>query len=429
MKRTMTYVALGIAVITAMALQGPPALAQSGRIDAETARLAIERTDMVIGEAREIVDQTRSGKARLVLEKAERLQERAKSTAGLAAYGMAVQLTNEARTEARQAIALARRDAQVEERYRRLSEETAERLVRTRSRIAETGVRDDHLRHLMEEARDLLEKGRLNHQQLRGELALRLTENAGRLAVQAEERFRRMRSLKETCERRIALSERLLERSRERIEGAGDSAAGDRLRVAERNLVRARAMLSDGKYEACRATIENTERMLRMIARTAPSGDGGAERLVAETRRLMERAEEMLGAGNGAPEQAYLLLERARTMLMLSGEALQGGDDAEAARLSEEARRLLRRAVETGSSRITPERAAERIREASEIGEAVRLSLDECRAEGARNLYERGLRHIEQARERLDGGDPEGAAAQARIARNLMNRIRELCAH
>jgi len=428
MRRTIRYTMI-LAAMLAAVLPAVSARAQGSRIDAETARLAIERTDMVITQAKEVVEESRSVKARTVLEHAVQLQDKAKNSAGMTYYGMAVQFTNEARTEAQHAIALARQDAQIEERFRRMAEETAERLIRIRAQMAESGVRDEHLQHLMEEARDLLDKARLNHQQLRGELALQLTENASRLALRAEERFRRMRSLKETCERRLALAEQLMDRARERIEGSGDEQEASRLRIAEQNLVRARTMLSEGNYEACRATIENTERMLRMLSRNlSAGGNGESERMVAEARRLMERAEEMLGAGSGAPDEAYALLERAREMLRRAGEALEGGNDQEAKRLAEEARRMLRRAIEQGNDEITPEQARARIRDAEELGEMVRLALQDCRAEGATDLYERAVRHIEQARLRLDEKDPEGAAAQARIARNLMNRIREICA-
>jgi flagellin-specific chaperone FliS len=193
-------------------------------------------------------------------------------------------------------------------------------------------------------------------------------------------------------------------------------------------MTRARAMLSEGNYEACRATIESTERILRMLARsTSAEGDGEAERMVAEARRLMERAEEMIGAQGDAPDEAHVLLERARELLARAGEALKAGNDEEAKRLADEARRILRLAVEQASPEITPEQVKAWIRGAEELGEAVRLALDGCRAEGAGNLYDRALRHLEQARSSLDGEDLEGAAAQARIAHNLMNRIREIC--
>ena len=63
----------------------------------------------------------------------------------------------------------------------------------------------------------------------------------------------------------------------------------------------------------------------------------------------------------------------------------------------------------------------------AELGETVRATLERCEAEGARNLYERANEHIVRARENLDRGLRDRAVAEARIARNLFNRVREIC--
>ena len=52
----------------------------------------------------------------------------------------------------------------------------------------------------------------------------------------------------------------------------------------------------------------------------------------------------------------------------------------------------------------------------------------DCRAEGIRELYQRAGEHLLQARRNLEKGKREEAVAEARIARNLFDRIREICA-
>jgi len=397
--------------------------------DPEKIRVAIERTDEVIAAAREIVQDTRSQKARTVLEYSMQLQNRAKNSAGMNNNAMAYKLTIQSRNEAWHSINLARTDARKDELTRRLAEQTTEKLIMLRSRIAETGVRDERILRLMIESQSLLEKSKINHQQLRGEMALKLAENSFRLADQAEKRFRRSLNLMEVCQRRLTLLERLSERAYAHIEGSGDERAAAQLYRADEQLARARETFAGGRYDACRVNLEKTERILRsMMRNTSRKRTGNPENMMAEAKRLQQRAEEMIGAHEGAPENAYMLLEQSRRMLDRAEAELAEGNSEEALRLMEEGRRMLRNAVQEARSNVPPEQAADEIDRAAELGQRVRATLEQCEAEGARNLYERANEHMVRAKENLDKGQQERAVAEARIARNLFNRIREICA-
>ncbi len=429
MNRKTAYMMIA-ALLIAVCLPSGSAYAQSSsRDDRETVREAIERTNEVIASAREIVQDTRSRKARTALEYSMKLQNKAENSFDAAYFSLAYKLTTQARSEAWHAINLARTDARQEERLKRLAEYTTEKLVMLRARIAETGVRDERTLRLMNESRSLLEKARINHQQLRGELALKLAETSFRLANQAEERFRRSLNLMEMCRRRLALLERLSERAYAHFEGSGDERAATQLRRAEEQLAKARNTFAAGRYNVCRMNLEKTERILRNITRnTARKRVGDPENMMAEARRLQARAEEMIGAHEGASENAYMLLEQARRMLDRAESEISEGNSDEALRLMEEARRMLRTAVEKARSDMPPEQAAGEIDRAAELGESVRATLEQCEAEGARNLFERANEHMVRARENLDNGQRDRAVAEARIARNLFNRIREICA-
>lgn len=429
MNRKKTYMIIAAVLIAAL-LQSGNAFAQgSDQTDPEKIRVAIERTDEVIASAYEIVQDTRSQKARTALKYSMQLQTQAKNSAGLSNNAMAYKLTMQSRNEAWHAINLARTDARQEEMTRRLVEHTTEKLIMLRARIAETGVRDERVLRLMNESRSLLEKSKINHQQLRGELALKLAENSARLANQAEKRFRRSLSLMEMCQRRLTLLERLSERAYSHIEGSGDERAALQLQRAEEQLTRARETFASGRYDACRMNLEKVERMLRTTMRnTRRKRTGDPEIMMAEAIRLQQRAEEMIGAHEGAPENAYMLLEQARRMLERAESELAEGNSDEALRLMEEARRMLRSAVEKARADVSPGHAADELERAAELGERVRATLEQCEAEGIRNLYERANVHMVRAKENLDNGQRERAVAEARIARNLFNRIREICA-
>lgn len=430
MNKKTTYMIIAALLIAACLTSGNIYAQGTVRIDAEKAREAIERTDEVIAAASEIVRDTRSNKARMALEYAMKLQNKAKNNAGLSYHGIAYQLTNQARKEAWHSINLARTDARQEERTKRLFEYTREKLIMLRARIAETGVRDERTLRLMTESRGLLEKAKINHQQLRGELALKLSENALRLANQAEMRFRRSLNLMEMCQRRLTLLERLSERAYAHVEGSGDGKAAMQLRKTEEQLTRARDAFAAGRYDVCRMNVEKAERILRSMTRnTTRTHTGDPENMMAEAKRLQQRAEEMIGAREGASENVYMLLEQARRMLDRAESELAEGNSEEALRLMEEARRMLRTAVEEARTNVPPEQAAGEVERAAELGEMVRATLEQCEAEGARNLFERANEHMVRARENLDKGQRDRAVAEARIARNLFNRIREICAH
>ena len=87
---------------------------------------------------------------------------------------------------------------------------------------------------------------------------------------------------------------------------------------------------------------------------------------------------------------------------------------------------MLRRAVEQIRIEIDPGHAAGEVERTAGIGERVRAALEECGAEEARNLYERASSHLKKARADLDKGDLDRAVAEARIARNLFDRVGEI---
>jgi HEPN domain-containing protein len=418
------------ALLIAVLMPASGAFAQgTGTIDPERVNEAIARTDEVIAAAKDIVRDTRSQKARTALEAAVQLQNKAKMSSAVANHGQAYQLTRQSRTEAWHSINLARTAARQDEMTKRLSEHTTEKLIMLRSRIAETGMRDERVIRLMTESQSMLEKARINYQQLRGELALKLTEGAFRLASQAEDRFRRSYNLMEMCQRRLALLERLAERARSHVEESGDERAETQLRRAEEMLGRARNSFSAGRYEVCRINLENAGRILRsMMRHTSRNLAGDPENMLEEARRLEQRAMEMIGQGDEVPENARSMLDQAGRMLDRAESELAGGNRDEAVRLMEQARRMLRNAVEEARASIDPERAADEIERAAALGERVAETVAQCEAEGARNLFERANEHLVRARENLDTGQRDRAVAEARIARNLFNRIREICA-
>ncbi len=166
MKTKKIYMTAAL-MIAALLLTGNAYAQGNDPIGQDKARNAIEKTDEVIASAAEIVNDTRSQKARTSLTYSKQIQNRAKTNAGISNNSAAYKLTMQSRTEAWHAINLARTSARQEEMTKRLIEHTTEKLIMLRSRIAESGVRDERVMRLMNESRGLMEKSKVNHQERR----------------------------------------------------------------------------------------------------------------------------------------------------------------------------------------------------------------------------------------------------------------------
>ncbi len=402
--------------------------ASQGMVDIDTAKSQVERTDDIISEAKSIIEESRSQKARLSLDEAIKIQNRARNFLTANNSGFAYRYTMEARKEAWHAVGLARDEARLEEKTRRLDEKTGEMLAGLRSGMIDGGIKDARLTRLIEESMMLLEKSRINAQQLRNQLAFKLVENARKLANQAQERFRKVRNEKETCERRMMLVEKLLGRAGERISAEGAKTNENQLRLAERTMEQAKNNFASGRYRSALVSLEKCEKILRNLTRRI-SGEDSAEpaRIIDEALALRERAWEMIGDKGAGQSPAMGFMERADRLLERSRLALRDGRKREALEFANQARRLMRQAIETGEVKDPAARAESEIRAVGNIAESVTGMLAECDDEGAGNLYERAAGHLAAARKNFESNDYQRAYAEARIARNLFNRIKEIC--
>ena len=422
-------IAMLLVPLAALVVSNAPGAKAQVMDDIDKVRSALERTDRVIGDAKSVIEESRSQKGRLALDVAAGVQMRAWGNFGGHGYRMALKLTMQAREEAWHAIALARSDRQSEENHIRVAEETRERLARLRDLMIESGVRDEQAMKLMEQARMLLDKSRLNAQQLRYQLALKLAGDARELAVRAEERIRNTRTLKEATERRLALLDRFIERSRERAQQRAQDRSRDQLAIAEEQLVKARELLNAGRYREARQALERCEKTLRNSVRLMPIAPAGnPQDRLDEAYLLLERAGE-IASDTGEPDpKTIAAIDQARTMLRQAEDALAAGRTAEGTDLITRARERLRAAVSAGTLGMTRERLRLRIEKVETLREETRNLVEECPQPGIKELMERAQEHLRLSRGHADDGNLKSAIAEIAVARNLYQRIGELCA-
>jgi hypothetical protein len=89
---------------------------------------------------------------------------------------------------------------------------------------------------------------------------------------------------------------------------------------------------------------------------------------------------------------------------------------------------MLRACLRTEASELTRERVMQRIERVAALGDETRNLAASCPAPGIRELMERAEEHLRLAREHAEASRLDSAEAEATIARNLFQRISDICA-
>ncbi len=391
---------------------------------------ALNQTDMLIDKARSVVQESRSRKARLTLETAITLQERAQIRARSDNYSdarqnsLAYRLTLNAREEAKKAVSFARTETRMLEKHHRVSERARERLMNLQNRMSEAGIRDMRTRKMIEDARALLEKSRTNATQTNNRMALKLALNAEKLVDQAEERTRKANNLKNMCQRRLQLMERLLTRAGSRVGESSTAMEKEQLNRAEIQLQQAKTMFAEGKYPACRATIVKSEKSMRsLMSRLGPGSEPAVQASLRQARRLYERL-----AGdekeNGDRDDR---ISSARRLIDSAEDLAAKGDERKAMEHLSRARNMLRQIENQSAPAISRERVESKIRNIEMEMRSIREVVRNCDSSESQTLYRRAVGHLERARDRLQQDEIQSAYSEAQLAENIFDRITEIC--
>ncbi|MFQ5512564.1 MAG: hypothetical protein ACE5EO_12020, partial [Candidatus Krumholzibacteriia bacterium] len=178
---------------------------------------AIARNAELLMNARDLVRETNSVKARASLEAAARLHEESvnyfRKGAGGGNLLRAAQLAKHAREAILQTIALAKREAKLEQNAFKAMERAGQRLEQAKLLLAENRDRDVlPARKLAEEAQGLLKRARDNMREHLFEVALRLATSSEHLSTRAVAMLKRDFSDVESIEKELEKTDRVLER-------------------------------------------------------------------------------------------------------------------------------------------------------------------------------------------------------------------------
>jgi hypothetical protein len=428
MKPMQKYLILVILATALLALQDGFAYSQSNEDPYDKVQKELETTQEILVLAQKIVMESSSLKGRFMLDHAKLLQDQALDNFS-SSLRNTLKLTLEARQLAYQAIALVRQEMKTEVRIQRILEETNDRMAKVRDEIIEHNIKANRIIKLLDEARNLMEKSKLESQQHRYQLSLKLAESARSRTLQAEQFARRIRVIKGTVERRLALMEKLYERAAEQINEQDNEQARNQLHLVEQQMVHTKQLLAEHRYQAAKISLENFEKTFRNLIRQIPSQNmNNPETMLEEAYRLLARAEEMSGrAAEAAQTKQQGYLDQAKRLLTRAGDELAEKRNERALRLINEARTLLHLSVREKKQEMTKERVKIEIQKAETMRDEVQNAAEACDAPGIQTLLDRAASRIGKAWQMLEAGELPNAEAEARIARNLYQRIREIC--
>jgi len=402
--------------------------------------MQLNRNDVLLADAKRLVRETNSVKARALLKTSVTIQMGAKNLfqksednymngrRALAEQQMlkARDLAFSARESILRAMALAKRESRMENNTLKTMERAVRNLERAMGMLSESsGPEAETARKLIDEARMQLGRARNNMREHMYEVAFRLAKTSDSLSLRAIRILKRELKASDEVEREIRKTARLLAKIDER----GKYRNNDR---AVRMYRRAREFQAGAvrKMEANRpaAALDLTKRarrlamdVLKMVSsQVTPESVEQALRL---TDDLMAKAEEMLDRserreGAASIESAKKLQERAK-------DRFREGRMNEALRSTRRAREMLSNML----ARIGRPLKEDLVRSTlEETGRLIARVKNEAAASGdelAEKLIARAEEHQRKAWDAFERRGLKTALAQTRVARNLVRKAAE----
>lgn len=332
-------------ILTALAvLATPPLDAFAQVITDDRLQEELERTDRALENADAIVGESRSQRAKDLLEQGHRVQTQAWETyRGGNSIG-SMSLTLQARRFATRAVGFARSDDVLEQRARRELENADNMLRGATERIAENP--SSPALRLLDEARAQIDRGRRQLGEQHFEASFRLALSAQRLIRQALEINDVAAGEPQRVERELERTDNMIERAGEPVRESHDQ---DAIALLDRATTLQRTAWESFRAGQVRAAVPRTREARQLAARAVARVNGpvSEQRVIEEigaTDRVLEQAREAIASS--ADPSASRVLENARMHQERANDLLGEGDLRPALAQTLVARRLATRAEE-----------------------------------------------------------------------------------
>ncbi len=417
-----------LAIVAGLLLLATVASVRAQTTDLGALQAAIERNEELLAEARMLVHDTGSAKARTALEAATRIHQMSREMMMAGNRPMIVaRVVKRAREAILGVIQLARRESRLEENALRTIERASVRLEQAQSALEGTDLPPDAPpRRLVDEARGQLDRARAGmHEHLFG-VALQLARASHDMATRALRMLRRDAAPAGRLDAELERTDRLIERAADALGDHADE-QGRRAFDEARELQRRARRLAHDRHS--RAALDATRRARRLARRiVAASGRGDGADAAERAERDLERTDELIAEArriadeSGADESLRRRLDRAGALQREARGHLDAGRVRAAMDRTRQARDLARRVLDALGRRLDADGVARLLDGTDAAIARAREAVADHGGDRARRLLEQAIERQRGARRAFDAGDLRRAVALTRDARDLARR-------
>jgi hypothetical protein len=416
---------LVIACLAAVVLPAP--VNAQNADDLSRLRDYISRNAEMLQHAKELVSATSSAKARQSLEAAARLHQQSVSLLNTGVdsreLNQAYAVAKKAREVIHQTIAVAKREARLEESAIKAIERATNRLDRARQLRDETGNRDAaNVNRLLEEAHAQLKRSQDNLREHLFEVALRLAVSSDEFSNRAIGIIRNTSSNTDLIEREIGRTERILDRVGEQIGTGGDDQAHGMFGEARDLQDRAKASYRSNQPGAALELSQQARRIALRAAKTYASkaNDDTVQQAIRLTDVLLREAHEM--AKERSADRYAKQIKRAEQLQSDAKRQFSKSKNEQALKTTLRARGILKESLDGLKKELSRDDVEPTLRGTDKLLNRLKEVVADAQDDHATELLKRAASKQDKAWQSFRQGRLRAALANTRVARTLANQ-------
>jgi tetratricopeptide (TPR) repeat protein len=304
----------------------------------------LEKTDAVIGRAKEAVLESRNPKAENLLKMADKLQERARNEFRMIRYRLAVELTLKARTKAYEAIGFTKKDEENENLVLKAIERTDQII----SKAKEVGKRLENRRifSLLEMATNNQQKAKEFFKEHKLKMALKFTLKAREMAQKVLNLANKEKRLDRLAEKELERTDRFIERASVIIQESQNRTANELLNQARSLQEKAWDIFARKRFAKA---IKNSQKARELVQKALRLVEQNVtpqmvENAIQQNERLIVKVEEKTKVG--VSSEAISIFEKGLSHQSKAKEYYREGKFKAALAEAKVAHRLITKALE-----------------------------------------------------------------------------------
>lgn len=264
----------------------------------------LEKTDMVIDRAKEVVSQSRNLKAENLLKMADKLQERARDEFKMIRYRLAVELTLKARTKAYEAIGFTKKDEENENLVLKAIERTDQ--IMSKAKETASGLVNRRVFSLLEGALSSQQKAKEFFREHKLKMALKFTLKARDTAQKVLSLTNKGKRLDRLAQKELEITDRLIERASVIIQESKNRTANELLNQSRSLQKKAWDMFNQKRFakaiKSSQKARELVQKALRLVEEDVTPQM--VENAIQQNERLIEKGIEKIDAVSNPEAQS-----------------------------------------------------------------------------------------------------------------------------